>query len=187
MEEDLLDLFNYQNEESDLGDVIYDNPEEEGNKPTVQLESDSGESSVKKTISIETKGKRKRKKSVKEKNIKSKKNSNDKKGKKTTVNEKNEEKQKKIKKNKIKKSKFFSYHFRKKSRFKSKAKLKSDNDSGGSTKLSNDDLYYGSPGHKKGYYNDNINDVFIATEEDSTDFCNFDGLSQISFNCGFSS
>ena len=181
MEEDLF--YYYQKEESDLGAVIYDNPEEEINKLTVQLESDSDENSENKTIIIETKGKRKIKKSVKEKNIKSKKNSNDKKGKKTTVNEKNEEKQKTIEKNKIKKSKFFSYHFRKKSRFKSKAKLKSDNDSGGSTKLSNDDLYYGSPGHKKGYYNDNINNVFIANEEDSTDFCNFDGLSQISFNC----
>ena len=183
----MADLFDNQNEKSELEEDIHDNPEKKRNKLTEHLESDSDENSENKTIIIETKGKRKRKKSVKEKNIKSKKNSNDKKGKKITVNEKNEEKQKKIKKNKIKKSKFFSYHFRKKSRFKSKEKLKSDNDSGGSTKLSNDDLYYGSPGHKKGYYNDNINDVFIATEEDSTDFCNFDGLPQISFNCGFSS
>ena len=110
-----------------------------------------------------------------------------KKGKKQQLKKKMKRSRKKLKKIKLRKANFFSYHFRKKSRFKSKAKLKSDNDSGGSTKLSNADLYYGNPGNKKGYYNDNINDVFIATEEDSTDFCNFDGLSQISFNCGFSS
>ena len=175
----MMEEFLFEKQNSNLANDILDNPEIEKRKSTEESESASEEIAENKKMNNENTGKQEKKKSVKTK--KSKKHLNNKEKKIKTVNKKKLEKKKIFKINLIKKRKLFSYHFKKKSRIKCKKKLKLDNYSGNTTQSSSKDLYFGNSCRKKGYYCDNIKDAYFA-EEEETDFCNLEAITEISLN-----
>ena len=174
-----MEEFLFEKQNSNLENDIVDNPEKSKRKSTEESESASEEISENKKINNENTGEQERKKSVKTK--KSKKHLNNTEKKIKTINKKKLEKKKIFKINLIKKRKLFSYHFKKKSRIKCKKKLKLDNCTGNTTQSSSKDLYFGNSCRKKGYYCDNIKDAYFA-EEEETDFCNLEAITEISLN-----